>query len=428
VCISYDFDSDGYIYILRKAVKITKITDFLGKLFTKKREGGTINLETYRETERLFSLQVFAIACTADLIATLVSKAKFDLYSSKEKPERTEMWYQINYRPNKNQTATEFWKEVVYKLLTCGEVLVLRKNQGLLIADNFNKEEFYLKDSVFSEVSRGNYTFDGSYRMSNVMYMRMHNAELDGLMGELYGMYNKLMETANSKYFRSNMEKGILEVSAVAKGSPTFEQDFGKLMNDYFKSYFSDGNKVLPLFEGYKYNAGTAESTKKYSNEITDVKTIFEEVMARTAQAFKVPVNLMRGDVASINDSYNILLSNCIDPICVQISDELTEKCFDVKDVLKGQKIVMKTNNIKHVDIFSAAGALDKMFGSGMVTIDEGRTEIGMHPLKTEFSQTPFITLNYQPAENFFKETTTEGGANNAKANNELQTGVPQGE
>lgn len=392
-----------------------KILDFLGNIFSKRNSRGTnyFNFETYRAAESTFQLQLFAIACVADLIATLVSKSTFEMYGSDEKPERSEMWYKLNYRPNKNQTAAEFWKEAVYRLLTSGEVLIIQKNQGINIADSFTKEEFVMKDFVFTDVTRGTFSYKGSHKMSDVFYLRMHNAELDGLMGSLYQMYESLMDTANSKYHRSNMEKGILEVSAVARNNNDFEKNFEKLMNNYFKSYFEPGNKVLPLFEGFHYNPGTAESTKKYSNEISDVKAIFEEIMIRTAQAFKVPVGLIRGDVASINDSYNILLSNCVDPIAAQISDELTEKCFEVSEILKGRKVVMKTNNIKHVDIFSVAGALDKAFGSGMVTLDEGRAEVGLYPLKTRFSQTPFITLNYQPAEKFFEnpDTIQKGGA-----------------
>ena len=71
-----------------------KILDFLGNIFSKKSSRGTnyFNFETYRAAESTFQLQLFAIACVADLIATLVSKSTFEMYGSDEKPERSEMW------------------------------------------------------------------------------------------------------------------------------------------------------------------------------------------------------------------------------------------------------------------------------------------------------------------------------------------------
>mgnify|MGYP003301161916 CR=1 FL=1 len=105
--------------------------------------------------------------------------------------------------------------------------LILQKNiDQLLIADSYNKEEFVLKDCVFSDVRRGDFTFRGKYTAENVLYMKCRMTNMKMLIDGIYSTYEKLLDTAIAKYHRSGKEKGILEVSAMAKGSPSFEEDF----------------------------------------------------------------------------------------------------------------------------------------------------------------------------------------------------------
>lgn len=352
-----------------------------------------------------------------DLIATLTAKSTFAVTDTNGELKKADMWVLLNYKPNKNQNAYEFWHEVVAKLLFYGEVLILQKKDQLIIADSFTKEENVLIDSVFSEVKRGNFTFNGKYGSSKVLYFKMRNTDINMLLQGIYDTYEKLLGSATKKYFRAGYEKGTLEISAVARGAQDFEEKFKILMEEYFKSYFSDGNAVLPLFEGYTYKPGTAESTKKYSNEITDVVKIFEEALARAAQAFKVPVSLVRGDVAGIKDAYNILLSNCIDPIARTITCGCTAAWYEFSEIAQGAGITMQTKNIKHIDIFDIASGFDKLIASGAISINEGRDEIGYSRINEEWADEHFITKNYATAAGSQLDdnnNSNEGGENNA--------------
>lgn len=386
-----------------------KILDFLGNLLKPSTETGVINIETYRTAENAVQVQAFALFSVINMISTLLTKCRFSVYDRNGEEINKKLWYMLNYRPNVNQNAVEFWYEAFSKFLYAGETLILQKNHDqLLIADNWSYESRALKESLFSEVSREDFTFRGSYGMSSVLFFRRRNADVRAVLNSIYAMYEDLLKTAAKKYKRSSYEKGILEISGVARGDRDFEKKFDALMNNYFKSYFAEGNKVLPLNEGYTYKPGTAESTKKYSNEVSDMTAMFEDGLARAAQAFLIPVSLIRGDVAGAKDAYNIMMSNCIDPVAKLVSAELTSKFFSPEEISGGARVIMDTKNIKHVDIFEVASHLDKLIAAGIISIDEGRIESGYNPLNQEWSRQHYITKNYTTAAG----NLLEGGEN----------------
>ncbi|CXF35853.1 HK97 family phage portal protein [Streptococcus pneumoniae] len=62
--------------------------------------------------------------------------------------------YILNVRPNKNESASEFWQKVIYRLLTKNEVLiVLSDDKQLLVADAFTRRRYALYDDTFEMVS-----------------------------------------------------------------------------------------------------------------------------------------------------------------------------------------------------------------------------------------------------------------------------------
>lgn len=60
----------------------------------------------------------------------------------------------MNVKPNRNQSASEFWDMFVYKLIHDNEVLIIKTDSDdLLIADDFSRTEYAMMDDVFREVT-----------------------------------------------------------------------------------------------------------------------------------------------------------------------------------------------------------------------------------------------------------------------------------
>lgn len=404
-----------------------KITDFFRGIFKRDFAEKISDFSTYSsvpDDSTYVAIQAHALFTVIDLIATLLSKCDFKVFRNGEEYNK-QMFDILNFQPNRNQNSVEWKKEIFTKLLYYNEVLVVQKKDQFLIADSYTLEQRVLKDYLFTDVSRQDFTFNNAFSMRDVIYLKYSNVNISKFMDNIFDFYTKLMSTAAKKYFRSAEEKGILKVSARAQGDPNYEETFKELMNEYFADYFGKGNSVLPLFEGYEYEPGTAESTKKYSNEITDVCTIFEQALIRAAQAYKVPPSLVRGDVASINDAYNVMLTNCIDPIAELVSRELTIKLFTQEERINGCSIEVDTTAVKHSDLFDIASGADKLIASGAASIDEVRKHAGLKELNEDWSIKHYITKNYQTAD--MAASGEEGGENNVNNSNSVQSGTETG-
>lgn len=350
--------------------------------------------------QNVLMVQEYAIYVITELIASIVSNIEFKTYGDNAEETKKDMWISLNLHPNVNQNSTEFWMEVATRLLREGEVLICQIRDQLIIADTFTLEDKTVTGYEFTNVYRHGYKFkEHKFKRKDVMYLRYSNWSAQRIMNNIMNGYSELLDVAHNKYARSSEEKGILKIAAKERGDPKFKERFNALKEKDIKRFFGRGNQILPLFEGYDYLPSTSESTKKYSNEITDVKTLFEDALTRTAQAYKVPPGLIRGDVAGVKEAYTSLLTQCIDPIAHMISEEFTYQMHSVDQIKNGWAIEADTTCIKHIDIFDLASSIDKLIASGFLSIDEVRTKAGLRGLDTEWSRAHYMTLNYTTAE-----------------------------
>lgn len=369
------------------------------------------------ENELNVMLTAYALHVIIDLISSIVSNIEFKTYGKDAEEMKESMWVKLNVHPNINQNSTEFLKELTKKLLL-GDALVVEVANQYIIADDFNVEERAIKGNIFTNVTKGQYTFRDKFKAEDVVYLKYSNRAVESILSNIMEIYGQLIDVAAEKYRRSSEEKGILKIDQKERGDPNFKEVYKKIVEKDFKTFFSKGNHVLPLFSGYDYISSTSEGTKKYSNEITDVKTLFEDALTRVAQAFKVPVGLIRGDVAGIKEAYTMLLTNCIDPIAHMISEEFTYKMFSEEQIINGYAIEADTTCIKHIDIFDLASSIDKLIASGFLSIDEVRTKAGLRGLGEDWSEAHYMTLNYTTA-----EAAHENGGNSDTRNNNNNEG-----
>lgn len=376
----------------------TKIIDWLGRIF-KPPKAGTYTLESFRaEADERIALESYALFTAVNLIANLLSGCELRTYRDGTEQYGAE-WAAWNIRPNRNQNAPEFWHELISRLLLTGEALCIMLPDGQrIIADSFSKNEYAVYDTAFSQVARNDYTFFGTYRASDVIYLRSTVNGKAAWLGSVIQIYEKLLRSAAERFRNADGERGILDISAVARGKPDFEKEFTKLMNEYFKGYFSGKNAVLPLFEGYEYHAQSSGRTGTYTNDLTAVEHLVDEAISRAAQIFGIPPSLIRGDAAGISDAQQIMLTNCIDPIARTVSAELTGKLFTPEEIARGCCIEMDTGSILHHDLIDSAGNADKLIGAGW-SHNEVRRALGQHAIREAWADEHYITKNYQTME-----------------------------
>ncbi len=374
-----------------------RIIEWFGRIFSRS-ERSIILSEYKNELQNSIALEAFALVTTIEMIATLIAKCEFKVYENGKEKKGYE-WYSLNVKPNKNQNSTAFWQEAISKLLFYREVLIISVNNQLIIADDFQKDEFGVKETVFSQVSRGDMTFNRSYKMSDVLYLRYSNSDVNNIIHSIFTMYENLISSASDKYVKAGGQKGILEVPAAVQGNKDFEMKYSELMNTYFKSYYNAKNAVLPLWYGMKYTPSTSDNVKKSTNEISDIAKLVDEALSRAAQAFKIPPSLIRGDVAGIGDAVDMMLTSCIDPLAYMVGEELTGKKFTSEEVINDCYVSADTTCIKHVDIFDIAANADKLISCGFMSPDEAREKAGIRPTGQVWAKKYYLTKNYTNAE-----------------------------
>lgn len=360
-------------------------------------KAGLYDVTSYRDgtVEEKAALDAFALFSVVHLISGLISGCEFRVYRGGKEVRGAE-WSALNVKPNKNQNAALWKRELTARLLLSGEVLCVELQGGQrIIAESFNRTEDALRGDCFTDIQRADLSISRQYRMDEVLYLRSPVNARAVWLQQIMMQYERLMTSAAKRFKKAGGEKGILEVSAVEQGKAGFKERFEELQNKYFKGYFESTNAVLPLFDGYRYvpqSGGGSSGT--YTNDLTSVKTLADEAISRAAQVFGVPPSYMRGDAAGIKDAQAAMMTNCIKPLAEMISQELTGKLYTSQEITNGGCITVDTGSILHHDPIADSAGIDKLIGAGW-TINEVRKALGAHALDDPDADTRFITKNY---------------------------------
>jgi HK97 family phage portal protein len=374
------------------------VTDFLGNLFKKKADGSTetISLKDHlieSESERL-SIDIYSIFTAVEMLSNLMANCEFKVFEKGiEKKEL--LWARLNYKPNINQSATEFWREYYRKLLFDGEALAFEsfdKTQWL-IADGFNKSDYEVREKYFTDVYRGDFQARGAFPMSEVIYISYPNKNVTALRAGLLQRYDQLLAAATESYELGTGNKAFVNINGAFQGNDQARRDYTNYINDLFKSFFKNKNAVMPLFNGTQ--ASFANSSTAGRSTVDDITKIVTDSITRAAQAYKISPALLTGEIAGMKDALNFTLTSAIDPLANAVSEQLTIKFFPLSEIAKGSHIIADTTNIKHIDIFDISGSVDKLISSGFVTPDEARIYAGLEPTGEESMNKHYITKNY---------------------------------
>lgn len=341
------------------------------------------------------------------LIANLISGCEFRTFREGTE-QHGEEWAALNVRPNRNQNGPTWKHELIARMLLSGESLCIRLSDGqLIIAEAFNREEYAVRGDVFTQVSRSGFTFSRSYAADDVLFLQSPANARAAWVQQIMREYEKLMQSASGRFQKAGGERGILKVGAVAQGNTDFENQFNKLMNEYFRSYFSSRNAVLPLYDGYDYTAqSSGSSSGTYTNDLSAVKTLVDEAISRAAQLFGIPPSYLRGDAAGIRDAQSAAMTNCVKPIAAMLSAELTAKLHTTDEITKGSRIIVDTGTILHHDLIADASGADKLRGAGW-TLNEILRALGQPESNDPAADQRYVTKNYGSME------IVEGGEQN---------------
>ena len=152
--------------------------DFLFK--NKKGETSSI-VETITVELKKLALSKLAIEKAIGMIAHAIAKSEF-VVQRKDGREKDHVYWILNIRPNRNETATDFWIAVIKKLLIESECLVCNVSGMLYIANTFTADRAVIMPRVYKNITiiSGGETFrlDKNFRSDEVMHLRAQNKKI----------------------------------------------------------------------------------------------------------------------------------------------------------------------------------------------------------------------------------------------------------
>lgn len=344
-----------------------------------------------------------AIQTAITLIANGIAKCEMKVYEG-NKEVKNQTYFELNVQPNKNQNSSQLWHKAIEKMIYEGECIVVNVGGELFVADSYHVQEYPIKGNIYKGVVIGNLQLDKTFRHDEVIRLRLSDKNIKNLLDGLSKDYEDLLRYSIKKYKGSNQNKYVLELENIKASDAEFQKAYKEVVQKQLKDFMENDNAVYPQFKGYNLKNVT---TNRDANT-ADFKDIRRDMFEIVAQAFQIPLDLMFGDVENIDEIVKVFLTFCIDPIADMISEELTRKIYPgYSSWSKGNYIRVDTSSIQHIDVLDIADKADKLIASGTCCIDEVRNIIGFNALDTVFSQTHFITKNYDTAEHMLNG---EGG------------------
>lgn len=340
-----------------------------------------------------------ALQIAISYIANTISKCEFKVFE-KGAEVKNELYYMLNVSPNPNQSSSQFLNALVTRYYRNGEALVFpdSKRNRLYVADGFSVEEHPLADNIFSSVSVENQTLTRKYKASDVFYFRLDDVRIKRLIDGAFEQYGAILQSAIDSFQRRNGKKYKLILDQYKAGDPEFAQIYEEVLKKQLKAFVENSNAVYPQFKGTdleEFDKGSSTSGTGSADVISIRKEMFDVV----AQAFKIPLSMMYGNITNINDMINMFLTFTIDPLADMIGEEITRKMYPFGEWAKGNYVKVDTSCISHVDILDVADKVDKAISSGVVCIDELRRRLDMAELGTDFGKQHFVTRNYATPE-----------------------------
>ena len=364
-------------------------------LFTQRKDASfAYDLDLIGGQQTQVYLKQYALNTCASFLARTVSQSEF-------KTKNDALYYKLNVRPNYNQTATSFWQELIFKLITDNEVLVVQDDTGdLLIADSYVHNVKAVYPDNFSGVVVNDYQFQRVFGMDDVWFIKYNNDNLTTYTNQLLSDYANLFSRMISFAMRNKQLRATVDFSGVTSfDSQTPKDDANgnkkenpaqKFIDKLFSAFRDNDIAIVPLQKGIKYD----EVSSQYSGAdqaFSDITAARKEAVDSVAEILGIPPALIHGAQAEVDQNQQELLNFCIAPLNQKIEDEINAKAVSQSSYDQDKVTVWGLNK---PDPFKQAEAIDKITAVGVLSRNEVRARLGYEPV--DGGDVYYMTKNYQ--------------------------------
>ena len=368
------------------------------------------DLDLLHETSNKTYMKKWALNTSINMIARTISQTKFEVLDKGVKDETSVTYYKLNVRPNTDESASTFWQRVIRKLILDNEVLiVVTDTKDLIIADDFEREEYALYDDIFKHVKAGDYEFERSFKMSDVIYLTYSNESITSMVEGLFADYGELF----GRMIANKKLESQIRATLAMDGTVPMNKDSQAKIQDFvskaYEAYSTNDVAIIPVRKGYTYEEHSKSTTSKVTS-VDELSKVPTELLKFVSRSLHIPVGLILGETADIEAMTDNYMKFCITPILEMITDELNAKWFSEKGYKEGKRI--KAISIDAYDPIQKAEAIDKLIASSVFTVNQVLDMFGYPPSEDEDADKRVITKNLQSVKEV-SDDTLKGGENN---------------
>ena len=383
------------------------ITSWLKSAFSKEE---TFRTQMSVSTEDKLTIEVFykelAIQSCISFIANALVMSEFQTFENGQEVKKMNH-YLLNVEPNLNQNATEFWHEVIWRLIYDNECLIIQQDDQFFVAEDFSHTEFAFKEDIYSNVVVRGFSLSRSFVESEVFYLKLNNKHIKKLIDGLYSDYGELLARAKSNYKKSGGRKGVFYQGGYGPVSGDDYEKQQEMLQQNFKRYFESENAVLNLSDGDKYVESQFMSVGKDSR---DIRNLVNDVIDFACAAFHIPSGVVRGDTVGVAEQTDNTIMFGINPFAKLITTEMNRKWYGMTNYLNNSFVRMDTKKIRDVDIEKMSNSADLLFRIGVHSVNDNREMFGKSLIDEPWANEHYVTKNYNSIlDNEFNESLKGG-------------------
>lgn len=357
------------------------------------------------EAAEEYRIRELAFWCCVNLIANAVGRCEFRTYLKGEEIRGGE-YYLWNVEPNVNQNSTVFLHKLIAQLYQDNEALIVptRKRDGsdaIVVADSWQvPPEYPSKQNEYKGVVVGEVHYDKTFYEKDVIHLTLNHCDIGPVVRGVYNAYAKLISVAMNNYAWANGQHWKVKVDQMVSGQENWALTFQKMVEAQIRPFLNSGSAVLPEFDGWSYeNVGKSFESGR---DASHIRALVNDVFDFTANAFLIPPVLLRGQVEGVGDAHGRFLSQCIDPLMDQLSEEINRKKYGYEKWRERSYMQIDTSAIEHFDLFGNAANIEKLIGSGYSYNDVQRAA-GGREIDEPWANEHFITKNFAEAQSALK-------------------------
>ena len=341
-----------------------------------------------------------AVEKAIGMIAHAIAKSEF-IVQGKNERLRNELYWSLNVKPNPNETATEFWIEIIQRLLKNSECLICIIGKKFYIADSFQVNNSVMLNQIYSNITitanGESLQLNNTYTSDEVIHLKAKNKKIRAYMETVMKMHDDVVSAMEAAIKISKTPKFILKIAGAMPVIRTLRADGTEqtLTVDEFKKNIknlleSENIEILQASNGLEISQLKIDTAVTSEDVVKASKEIFEEC----AFAFDIPKTVFMGEITEKADSTNEFITYAVGWVAEILNDAMNATLVGKESFLKGEYIWIDLSGFKHRDLVESANYLDKLRSIGF-NLDEIRQAIGWEPLNTPFSQERVITKNY---------------------------------